>query len=43
MGKEDTREIIEIKVLNKEIEKTVRKIDKVRSSMNEIVRELEGE
>lgn len=43
VGKEDTREIIDVKVLNKEIEKTVRKIDKVRSSMNEIVRELEGE
>ena len=43
VGKEDTREIIGIKVLNKEIEKTVRKMDKVRSSMNEIVRELEGE
>lgn len=35
VGKEDTRKIIDIKVLNKEIQKTVRKIDKVRSSMNE--------
>ena len=43
VGKEDTREIIGIKVLNKEIEKTVRKMDKVRSSMNEVVKEFEGE
>lgn len=43
VGKEDTREIIGIKVLNKEIEKTVRKMDKLRSSMNEVVKEFEGE
>ena len=41
--KEDTREKIDIKVLNKEIEETVKKIDKLRSSINEIVKELEDE
>ena len=41
--KEDTREKIDIKVLNKEIEETVKKIDELRSSINEIVKELEDE
>ena len=41
--KEDTREVIDIKVLNKEIEETVKKIDKLRASINEIVKELEDE
>ena len=41
--KEDTREIIDIKVLNKEIEETVKRIDELRVSINEIVKELEGE
>ncbi|EFW38501.1 type I restriction-modification system subunit M [Treponema phagedenis] len=41
--KEDTREIIDIKVLNKEIEETVRRIDELRASINEIVKELEDE
>ncbi len=41
--KEDTREIIDIKVLNKEIEETVKKIDELRASINEIVKELEDE
>jgi len=41
--KEDTREIIDIKVLNKEIEETVIKIDVLRASINEIVKELEDE
>ena len=41
--KEDTREIIDIKVLNKEIEETVKKIDVLRASINEIVKELENE
>ncbi len=41
--KEDTREVIDIKVLNKEIEETVKKIDKLRASIDEIVRELEDE
>ena len=41
--KEDTREIIDIKVLNKEIEETVKKIDALRASINEIVKELEDE
>ena len=41
--KEDTREVIDIKVLNKEIEETVKKIDELRASINEIVKELEDE
>ena len=41
--KEDTREVIDIKVLNKEIEKTVKKIDELRNSINEIVKDLENE
>ena len=43
MEKEDTREVIDIKVLNKEIEETVIKIDALRASINEIVKELEDE
>lgn len=43
MEKEDTREVIDIKVLNKEIEETVKKIDELRASIDEIVRELEDE
>lgn len=41
--KEDTREKIDIKVLNKQIEETVSKIDELRASINEIVKELENE
>ena len=41
--KEDTREVIDIKSLNKELEETVKKIDVLRSSINEIVKELEYE
>ena len=41
--KEDTREVIDIKALNKEIEETVKKIDELRASIDEIVRELEDE
>ena len=41
--KEDTREKIDIKVLNKEIDETVKKIDELRASINEIVKELEDE
>ena len=41
--KEDTREAIDIKVLNKELEETVKRIDELRSSINEIVKELEDE
>ena len=41
--KEDIREIIDIKVLNKEIEETVKRIDVLRASINEIVKELENE
>jgi len=40
--KEDTREKIDIKVLNKEIAETVKKIDELRASIDEIVRELES-
>lgn len=38
--KEDTREKIDIKVLNKQIEETVEKIDILRKSINNIVEEL---
>ena len=41
--KEDTREKIDIDVLNKEIEETVKRIDVLRTSINEIVKELENE
>lgn len=41
--KEDTREVIDIIKLNKEIEETVSKIDELRASINEIVKELEDE
>lgn len=41
--KEDTREVIDIKALNKELEETVKRIDELRSSINEIVKELEYE
>ena len=37
------REVIDIKILNQEIEETVRKIDELRASINEIVKELEDE
>ena len=43
MEKEDTREIIDIKVLNQKIEDTVKKIDDLRVSLNEIVKEFEDE
>ena len=42
--KEDTREKNwTIKVLNKEIAETVKKIDELRASIDEIVRELESD
>lgn len=41
--KEDTREVIDIKLLNQELEKTVKRIDELRSSINEILKELEDE
>ena len=41
--KEDTREVIDIKVLNKEIAETGAKIDKLRAAINEIVEELQDE
>ena len=34
---------IDIKVLNKEIAETVKRIDELRASIDEIVRELEGD
>ena len=40
--KEDTREKIDIKVLNEEIAEIVKKIDELRTSIDEIVRELES-
>ena len=41
--KEDTREVIDIKVLNAQIMETVEKIDILRAEINKIVRELEDE
>ena len=41
--KEDTREKIDVDVLNKEIDETVKRIDDLRVSINEIVKELENE
>ena len=41
MEKEDTREVIDIKVLNEEIAKTVKKIDELRAAIDVIVGELE--
>lgn len=41
--KEDTREKIDIKVLNKQIEENVKKINELRASIDEIVRELTDE
>lgn len=38
--KEDTRETVDIDILNKEIEETVAKINLLRASINEIVKEL---
>jgi type I restriction-modification system, M subunit len=38
--KEDTREIIDIVKLNKEIEETVLRINELRASIDEIVKEL---
>ena len=40
--KEDTREKIDIHVLNREIADTVKKIDMLRASIDDIVRELES-
>lgn len=41
--KEDKKEKIDIKILNKEIEETVIKIDALRASINKIVKELDNE
>lgn len=41
--KEDTREVIDIKVLNAQIKETVEKIDILRAEINKIVRELKNE
>ena len=41
--KEDTREKIDIKVLNQEIKETVEKIDQLRASIDKIVEELGDE
>lgn len=38
----DTREVIDIKVLNAEIKKTVKHIDKLRAEIDEIIAEIEG-
>lgn len=39
---EDTREKIDIKALNKEIERTTKRIDELRDKIDEIVKEIEG-
>ena len=41
--KKDTREKIDIKVLNQQIKETVEKIDELRLQIDEIVKELEYE
>lgn len=41
--KEDTREKVDIKELNQQIDETVKKIDELRDSIKQIVRELEDE
>ena len=41
--KEDNREVIDIKVLNQEIAETVKKIDALRQSIDDIVKELESD
>lgn len=38
----DIREVIDIKVLNAEIKKTVKNIDKLRTEIDEIIAEIEG-
>lgn len=40
--KEDTREVIDIKVLNQEIKETVAKIDHLRAEIDKIIEELGG-
>jgi len=38
----DIREVIDIKILNAEIKKTVKNIDKLRAEIDEIIAEIEG-
>ena len=38
----DTREVIDINVLNAEIKKTVKNIDRLRSEIDKIIAEIEG-
>lgn len=40
--KKDTREVIDIDVLNAEIKKTVKNIDRLRSEIDAIIAEIEG-
>lgn len=40
--KKDTREVVDIKELNKEIERIVKRQSELRSAIDEIVREIEG-
>lgn len=42
VDKKDTREVIDIHVLNAEIKKTVKNIDKLRSEIDAIIAEIEG-
>ena len=41
--KEDIREVIDIRILNREIDETVKKIDELRASISRIIKELEDE
>jgi putative type I restriction-modification system methyltransferase subunit len=38
----DTREVIDIKVLNAEVAQTVVRINELRADIEEIIREIEG-
>lgn len=42
VDKKDTREVIDINVLNAEIKKTVKNIDRLRSEIDAIIAEIEG-
>lgn len=41
VDKKDTREAIDINILNEEIKKTVKNIDKLRTEIDEIIAEIE--
>ena len=41
--KEDTREVIDIKVLNEEIKRIVARENELRLSIDEIIKDIEGD